>query len=52
MQHFVTNGKLSDELIGLARDLRDYVIVHELLLFSVPKHGKHRKSLLRAHLGN
>lgn len=29
----------------------DYVIVHELLHFSVPNHGKLWKSLMRAHLG-
>ena len=48
-----TNGTLSfnDELLGMARDLGDYVIVHELLHFSVPNHGKLWKSLMRAHLG-
>ncbi len=30
----------------------DYVIVHELLHFRVPNHGKLWKSLMRAHLGN
>jgi len=29
----------------------DYVIVHELLHFSVSNHGKLWKSLMRAHLG-
>jgi predicted metal-dependent hydrolase len=49
-----TNGHLnfSDELPGLDRELWDYVIVHELLHFSVPNHGKLWKSLMRAHLGN
>ena len=28
------------------------VIVHELLHFSVPNHGKLWKSLMRAHLGD
>lgn len=40
------------ELLSLPRDLSDYVIVHELLHFSVPNHGKLWKSLMRAHLGN
>jgi predicted metal-dependent hydrolase len=49
-----TAGTLSfnDELLGMARDLGDYVIVHELLHFSVPNHGKLWKSLMRAHLGD
>ncbi len=32
-------------------ELQDYVIVHELLHFHVPNHGKLWKSLMRAHLG-
>ena len=49
-----TAGTLSvnDELLGLDRELGDYVIVHELLHFSVPNHGKLWKSLMRAHLGD
>ena len=49
-----TAGNLSfnSELIGLDRELGDYVIVHELLHFSVPNHGKLWKSLMRAHLGD
>lgn len=49
-----TAGTLSfnDELITLDRDLGDYVIVHELLHFSVPNHGKLWKCLMRAHLGD
>ena len=49
-----TAGTLSfnDELLGLGRELGDYVIVHELLHFSVPNHGKLWKSLMRAHLGD
>lgn len=48
-----TNGHLnfSTDLLELDRDLWDYVIVHELLHFSVPNHGKLWKSLMRAHLG-
>lgn len=41
----------SDELLTLDRELWDYVIVHELLHFFVPNHGKLWKSLMRAHLG-
>jgi predicted metal-dependent hydrolase len=49
-----TAGTLSfnDELLQLDRALGDYVIVHELLHFSVPNHGKLWKSLMRAHLGD
>jgi hypothetical protein len=49
-----TAGTLSfnDELLGLPKELGDYVIVHELLHFSVPNHGKLWKSLMRAHLGD
>jgi predicted metal-dependent hydrolase len=48
-----TAGRLnfSSELLSLERDLADYVIVHELLHFSVPNHGKLWKSLMRVHLG-
>ena len=49
-----TNGHLNfnDELLDLDNDLWDYVIVHELLHFFVPNHGKLWKSLMRAHLGD
>jgi predicted metal-dependent hydrolase len=49
-----TAGTLSfnDELLDLDRELGDYVIVHELLHFSVPNHGKLWKSLMRVHLGD
>ena len=49
-----TNGHLNfnSNLLDLEIDLWDYVIVHELLHFSVPNHGKLWKSLMRAHLGN
>lgn len=48
-----TNGHLnfSTDLLGLRQELWDYVIVHELLHFFVPNHGKLWKSLRRAHLG-
>ena len=49
-----TNGHLqfSADLLDLDEDLWDYVIVHELLHFFVPNHGKLWKSLMRAHLGD
>ena len=40
------------ELLELDAGLWDYVIVHELLHFSVPNHGKLWKSLMRVHLGD
>ena len=48
-----TNGNLNFniELLCMDRDVGDYVIVHELLHFSIPHHGKLWKSLMRAHLG-
>jgi len=39
-------------LLSLDRELGDYVIVHELLHFSVPNHGKLWKSLMHAHVGD
>lgn len=49
-----TNGHLNfnSELLDLDPKLWDYVIVHELLHFSVPNHGKLWQSLMRAHLGD
>lgn len=49
-----TNGHLNfnDELLDLDETLWDYVIVHELLHFTVPNHGKLWKSLMRVHLGD
>lgn len=46
------NVNFNSELLSLDRNLGDYVIVHELLHFSVPNHGKLWKSLMRARLGN
>jgi predicted metal-dependent hydrolase len=48
-----TNGNLNfnDQLLELDRDVGEYVIVHELLHFVVPHHGKLWKSLMRAYLG-
>lgn len=49
-----TSGNLTFniELLDMERELGDYVIVHELLHFNVPNHGKLWKSLMRAHLGD
>ena len=49
-----TNGHLNFnvELLALERKLWDYVIVHELLHFFVPNHGKLWKSLMRVHLAD
>jgi predicted metal-dependent hydrolase len=49
----LTNGNLNFnvELLELDDDLSDYVIVHELLHFFVPNHGRVRKGLMRACLG-
>lgn len=41
----------NDDLLEMDQGLWDYVIVHELLHFFVPNHGKLWKSLMRAHLG-
>jgi predicted metal-dependent hydrolase len=46
------NLNLNTELLGMDCELGDYVIVHELLHFSVPNHGKLWKSLMLAHLGD
>lgn len=40
------------ELLEMDREIGDYVIVHELLHFVTPNHGKLFKSLMRAHLGD
>jgi predicted metal-dependent hydrolase len=49
-----TNGHLNFnvELLDMDEALWDYVIVHELLHFFVPNHGKLWKSLMRVHLGD
>lgn len=49
-----THGNLNfnSDLLELDEELWDYVIVHELLHFSVPNHGKLWKSLMHAHLGD
>ena len=45
------NVNFNQELFRFDNDVVDYVIVHELLHFFVPNHGKLWKSLMRAHLG-
>jgi predicted metal-dependent hydrolase len=40
------------ELLRMDKKLGDYVIVHELLHFAVPNHGRLWNSLMRAHLGD
>jgi len=42
----------SIELLGMDEEICDYVIVHELLHFQAPNHGKLWKSLMTAHLGD
>ncbi|MCL2076163.1 MAG: M48 family metallopeptidase [Betaproteobacteria bacterium] len=46
------NFVFNSELLELDREVGDYVIVHELLHFFVPNHGKLWKCLMRAHLGD
>ena len=45
------NLNFNADLVTLDREIGDYVIVHELLHFFVPNHGKLWKSLMRLHLG-
>jgi predicted metal-dependent hydrolase len=40
------------QVLQVDRDLGDYIIVHELLHFRAPNHGKLWKSLMRAYLGD
>jgi predicted metal-dependent hydrolase len=49
-----TDGNLNfnKELLDLDKEIGDYVIVHELLHFNVPNHGKLWKSLMKAYLGD
>ena len=51
---YSTSGRLTFDarLPVLRQELQDYVIVHELLHFHIPNHGKLWKSLMRAHLGD
>jgi predicted metal-dependent hydrolase len=45
------NLNFNVDLLLMERELGDYVIVHELLHFVVPNHGRLWKSLMRVHLG-
>ena len=45
------NLNFNAELLTMEQKVGDYVIVHELLHFFAPNHGKLWKSLMRAHLG-
>ena len=49
-----TDGNLNfnSELLNVEKDIGKYVIVHELLHFKVPNHGKLWKSLMSAYLEN
>lgn len=49
-----TDGNLNfnKELLDFEKEIGDYVIVHELLHFNVPNHGKLWKSLMNAYLGD
>jgi hypothetical protein len=49
-----TNGHLhfNKELLSMGKKISRYVILHELLHFFVPNHGKLWKSLMSAHLGD
>lgn len=49
-----TSGRLNFDtsLLELRPELQDYVIVHELLHFRVPNHGKLWKVLMMAYLGD
>ncbi len=46
------NLNFNSELINMPKKLGEYVIVHELLHFHVPNHGKLWKSLMSAYLGD
>ncbi len=49
-----TDGNLNfnSKLLQMDKNLGRYVIVHELLHFHYPNHGKLWKSLMRAYLGD
>lgn len=46
------NFNFNSELLTIQKKLGEYVIVHELLHFHVPNHGKLWKSLMQAYLGD
>ena len=45
------NLNFNSDLLNLDKGVGNYVIVHELLHFNVPNHGRLWKTLMRAHLG-
>jgi len=45
-------GLVSGFRLALEPAVWTYVIVHELLHFDIPNHGKLWKSLMRAHVGD
>lgn len=49
-----TKGNLNfnEELLELEKPIGNYVIVHELLHFRYPNHGRVWKSLMTAYLGD
>ncbi|MGC9330727.1 MAG: M48 family metallopeptidase [Bacteroidales bacterium] len=49
-----TDGNLNfnKQLLDLDKELGNYVIVHELLRYSIPNHGKLWESLMTAYLGD
>lgn len=49
-----TNGNLNFniQLLGLDKELGEYVMIHELLHFHVSNHGELWKSLMTAYLGD
>jgi predicted metal-dependent hydrolase len=49
-----TKGNLNfnDELLDLDKQIGEYVIVHELLHFRYPNHGRVWKSFMTAYLGD
>ncbi len=51
---YSTNGNLTFDfdLLEMRKEIQDYVIVHELLHYHVPNHGKLWKSLMSLHLGD
>jgi predicted metal-dependent hydrolase len=49
-----TSGRFTFDtgVLKLPPRLQDFIVVHELLHFHVPNHGRLWKSLMTAHLGN
>lgn len=44
------NYFLSTDLLGLPRDLVDYVVCHELVHLKIPDHGKGFQALMGCHI--